>query len=234
VVGTTDRQRPHPRVWPSLLLVAVFVVGFVLVSSVVLVRGRLLDADLYSEALVRADAYERVYTEVLADPEFAELTEQLLGGLDVDALEPTQFRALATGLLRLSVPPSTLRQGTETFIGAVLAYLRGDTARLDGDVDVAEVLGEIRESGVASVHTRLAAATDLVATSVETYRDEVDSFADRIAAGTVPDAIPVFGGTAVPPSRSSTSSTTGSVRIWTHGCGSRSGRPCCPATSATP
>jgi hypothetical protein len=61
---------------------------------------------------VRAGAYERVYTEVLADREFAELTEQLLGGLDVDALEPTQVRALATGLLRLCVPPSTLRQGT--------------------------------------------------------------------------------------------------------------------------
>jgi hypothetical protein len=42
--------------------VAGFVVGFVLVSSVVLVRGRLLDAGMYSEALVRTDAYERVYT----------------------------------------------------------------------------------------------------------------------------------------------------------------------------
>ena len=52
----------RPRMWPSLLLVAVFVVGFVLVSSVVLVRGRLLDAGMYSEALVRTDAYERVYT----------------------------------------------------------------------------------------------------------------------------------------------------------------------------
>jgi len=186
-------------VWPSLLLVVVFVVGFVLVSSVVLVRGRLLDSGLYSGALVRTDAYERTYTEVLADPEFTELTEQLLGGLDVDALEPTQVRALATGVLRLSVPPSTLRQGTEAFIGTLLAYLRGDTARLDGDVDVAEVLGRIDESGVASVHTRLAAATDRIATSVESYRDAVDSFADRIAAGTVPDTIPVPGGTAVAP-----------------------------------
>jgi hypothetical protein len=81
-----------PRMWPSLLLVAVFVVGFVLVSSVVLVRGRLFDAGTYSEALVRTDAYERVYTEVLADPEFAELTEQLLGGHDREALEPTDVR----------------------------------------------------------------------------------------------------------------------------------------------
>jgi hypothetical protein len=40
------------RTWPSLLLVVGFVVGFVLVSLVVLVRGRLLEGDLYSSALV--------------------------------------------------------------------------------------------------------------------------------------------------------------------------------------
>src|SRR5690606_33078855 len=69
----------RPRRWPSLILVAVFVVGFALVSSVVLVRGRLLDDDLYAAALVQSDAYERVYTEVLADPELADLKEDLLG-----------------------------------------------------------------------------------------------------------------------------------------------------------
>ena len=99
--------------------------GFVLVSLVVLVRGRLLDADLYSSALVRTDAYERVYTEVLADPAFAELQEELLGGLGIDESAATQVRTLATSSLRLGVPPSTLRRGTETFIDAVLGYLRG-------------------------------------------------------------------------------------------------------------
>ena len=194
-----DAMQGRRRTWPSLLLVAVFVAGFVLVSSVVVVRGRLLDAGLYSEALASTDAYDRVYTEVLADPEFAELTEQLLGGLDRDELDPTQVRALATSALRLSVPPSTLRGGTETFIRAVLAYLRGDSARLDADVDVSEVLRRIDESGVAWVHTRLATAKDGVATSVESYRDAVDSFADRIAAGTLPDTIPVLGGTSFDP-----------------------------------
>jgi hypothetical protein len=93
-----------PRMWPSLLLVAMFVVGLVLVPSVVLVRGRSIDAGMYSDPLVRTDAYERVYTEVLADPEFAELTEQLLGGLDRGALGPTEAQVLATSVLRSSVP----------------------------------------------------------------------------------------------------------------------------------
>jgi hypothetical protein len=177
--------------------VTVFVVGFTLVSSVVLVRGRLLDDGLYAEALVRADAYERVYTEVLADPELAELTEELLGGVGAEALDPTQVRTLATSSLRLAVPPSTLRRGTETFIGAVLGYVRGDTARLDGDVDVSDVLGRIRESAVAWVHSGLTTARDRVASSVESFRAAVDAFADRLEAGTLPDTIPVLGGTTV-------------------------------------
>jgi len=181
----------------SLLLVAVFVVGFLLLSLVVVVRGRLLDSELYTSALVRTDAYERVYTEVLADPAFAELQEELLGGLGIDESAATQVRTLAISSLRLGLPPSTLRRGTETFIGAVLGYVRGDTARLDGDVDVTEVLGRVRDSGVAWVHSRLATAAPLVAPTIEAYRAAVDAFADRLAAGTVPDRIPEFGGAAI-------------------------------------
>src|ERR687897_1147177 len=94
--GHAARGPRHRRAWAGLALVAVFVVGFMLVSSVVLVRGRLLDAGLYSEALVRTDAYERAYTEVLGDPELAELTEQLLGGVGIDPSEAPRVRALAT------------------------------------------------------------------------------------------------------------------------------------------
>jgi hypothetical protein len=187
------------RSWPSLLLVAVFVVGFVAVSSVVVVWGRLLDAGLYSTALLRADAYERVYTEVLADPELAEATEQLLGGFGLEAAEATQVRTLATGSLRLGLPPSTLRDGTETFIGAVLAYVRGDRARLDGDVDVTEVLTRVRDSGEAWVQGRLVTVRDQVAPTVASYRAAVDAFADRLAAGQIPDSVPVPGGSAVDP-----------------------------------
>src|SRR5919106_1936862 len=187
-----------PRWWLSLVLVAVFVVGFALVSSVVLVRGRLLNAGLYTTALVRSDAYGRVYTEVLADPELAELKEDLLGGVEAAGLEPRQVRTVATSSLRLAVPPSTLQRGTETFIAGTLAYLRGDTARFDGDVDVGEVLGRIRESAVAWVHSGLAAAGDRVVTA-EGYGEAFDAVADLLEAGTLPDTIPVVGGTPLDP-----------------------------------
>ncbi|MET0955256.1 MAG: hypothetical protein ABWY68_04850, partial [Cryobacterium sp.] len=58
-------------------LVVAFVVAAAALGGVVLVRGRVLDAGTYTSALVAADAYERTYTEVLADPELAGLAEQL-------------------------------------------------------------------------------------------------------------------------------------------------------------
>jgi hypothetical protein len=41
------------------------------------------------------------------------------------------------------------------------------------------------------VHSRLAAVTALSVPTAEAYRAAIDSFADRLAAGTVPDTIPV-------------------------------------------
>lgn len=140
------------RVW-SLVLVAVFVAGFVLVSSVVVVRSRLLYTAFYTEALAGNEAYERTYTEVLADPELTELTEQVLGGFDLDALDPTQVQELTTSALRRSIPPATMRRGTETAIATILAYVRGETARLDVDVDVSDVLERIADNAVAWVDT---------------------------------------------------------------------------------
>jgi hypothetical protein len=173
-------------------LAAVFVAGFLLVSSVVVVRGRVLDPDLYTGALVRADAYERTYTEVLADPELAELTERLLGGVRAERLEPVQVRAAATGALRLVLPPETLRRSTEAVVAAVLAYVRGDVPRLDPDVDVTGVLDRIDEAGAAWVRSVVGTAPERVAATLAEYRDAVAEAADQLAAGTVPAAVPVL------------------------------------------
>jgi hypothetical protein len=186
------------RRWVDLALVVALVVGFLLVSSVAVVRDRLLDPGLYSSGLVRTDAYERVFTEVLADPELAELKEQLLGGMGVDPSETARVRALATSAVRLSIPPSAIRESTEVFIAALVGYLRGDTARLDGDLDMTEVLRHVEDGAVAWVQTRLAVAPDQVVPDVDAFRAEATSFVDQLERGTVPDTIPVLAGSVGP------------------------------------
>ncbi len=53
-----------------------FVIGFVVTATATAIRVELLSASPYKEALVAADVYERIYTEMLADPGFAATQEQ--------------------------------------------------------------------------------------------------------------------------------------------------------------
>src|SRR5262245_28959293 len=87
-------------------LAAAAVLGWLTFSTVVVVRAVVLDHDTYTSALARTNAYERVYTEVLADPEVAGLQEQLLGQLRLGPATATEARVLTTNVLRLVAPPS--------------------------------------------------------------------------------------------------------------------------------
>ncbi|MET0325238.1 MAG: hypothetical protein ABW219_08455 [Ilumatobacteraceae bacterium] len=180
-------------------LVASFVLAAAVLGAVVLVRGRVLDAGTYTSALVAADADERAYTEVLADPELADLVEQLLGDLGLPAPASTQVRALGTNVLRWTVPPSVLRAGSEAVIGGALAYVRGDTDRLDVDVAIDGVIDRIDATAVTEVRTLLAAAADQTVTSIGEYRQAVVELAAQLASGTVPDSIPELGGATFDP-----------------------------------
>ena len=85
----------------TVALVVVFVLASAVVGAVIVVRGRLLDTGTYTAALVRTDAYERTYTEVLADPELAAVKEQLLGQLGLGPRSAVQARALGTNVAAL-------------------------------------------------------------------------------------------------------------------------------------
>ncbi len=169
------------------------VVGLVGVVGVVIVQQVVLEPDTYTSALVRADAYERTYTEVLADPELADLVEDLLGGLDVDPGLAADARIVGTNALRWSVPPSQLEQGSEALITAVLAHIRGDAHILDADLDIEPVLDRIPETGVTEARALLASAEARRTTTVEEYRVAIEEFVAELAAGQVPDAVPELG-----------------------------------------
>ena len=180
-------------------LVTLFVLAAAVLGAVIVVRGRVLDPGTYTSALVAADAYERTYTEVFADPELAGLTEQLLGDLGLPAPASTQVRALGTNVLRWTVPPSSIQAGSEAVIAGVLAYVRGDTDRLEADVAIDGILDRIDTTAVTEVRTLLAAAADRTVTSIEDYRRAVIELAAELAGGTVPASIPQLGGATFDP-----------------------------------
>jgi hypothetical protein len=192
VAGSTRRWR---LVWSALASIAI-VAGAVAVVAVVVVRAVLLDSATYTTALARTDAHERVYTEILADPELAELKEALLGDVGVPAELAVQARALGVNVLRWTVPPSTLGAWTDTVIAGALGYVRGDTDRLDAAVVVDDVAARVPEMTIREVRVLLADAADRSVASLPALEQALGELVDELTAGRVPATIPVLGGTS--------------------------------------
>ena len=179
----------------TVLAVIAVVVGFLTTATVAVVRQDLLDEATYTGALARAEAYDRMYTDILADPELGEAKAGLLGGVDLRGIDPDDARIIATNALRWALPPSTLRGGTERFLAALLAYVRGDTARLDATVDLGAVLADLEDAAIHQLRSALASVRDAPAPapSPEAYQAAVAEVADRLATGRLPSLLPVAG-----------------------------------------
>ena len=174
--------------------------GVLGLGTAFVVRHVVLDASTYQNALVRADAYNRVYTDVLTDPQLTEAKEELLGNLGLGSLDPASARIIATNTLRWALPPSTVRLGTEALIDAVVRYLRGDSDRIAVRVDLGSVLSQLDDVTLAEARAAVAVARPLIAATVPQYRAGVAEFMSDVAAGRIPSVVPVAS-SRLPPAR---------------------------------
>jgi type VI protein secretion system component VasK len=88
---TTTRRGAR---WIRGVLVAI--TGLVLFALVLVVTASLLlDKDFYEQSLQHANAYDRFYTQVLADKQFNATTKRLTGNLPIDK-SPTSPRRSRT------------------------------------------------------------------------------------------------------------------------------------------
>ena len=180
-----------------------FVLGIMVVSGIgVLVVERtisttLLDAGFYTNILAEHDAYNRLYDEVLPDPETRSMVEGDLTNA-VGNVEIVTYDDIVM-LLGSIAPPEYLREQTEKMIGNVVDYANGDTDRLEVYVNLAPALtlervkpvliayvqrriDEIREEPPESTLCSPAHLDELASGYVEVYRE--------IAVGNAPPSLP--------------------------------------------
>src|SRR5262249_44431672 len=74
--GERSRLMSTRRWLATVSLGLVFILGWLVFTTVVVVRGVVLDHKTYTSTLVSTQAYDRVYTQVLADPDMARLQEE--------------------------------------------------------------------------------------------------------------------------------------------------------------
>ncbi|MFD4219519.1 PI-PLC domain-containing protein [Streptomyces griseus] len=143
---TTNPLRPlrdpaSPRRSGRLVPVLAFLLAVLCVSTVALtatVRSTVASPGFYQAVLDEESAYDRLYSEVLVDPEISPVTRDLLAQLPVP-------EALVTSNIKVVLPPATVRALTDQQIEAVTGYLRGDRDELRLTVDLAPVLENLAD-----------------------------------------------------------------------------------------
>ena len=177
--------------------VLLMVVGATVVITASVVHDEVLRPELYEDALVTNRVYRRIYSEVLTDPSVREFTDEVLGNFDVGGRSLADRTALTNALVRLALPPEVLRDVTEEIIETVLAYLRGDSPRLDSRVTLVGALERVDEAASVVVRDVLVRTTTELLTNLDSYESAVRKFAEELAAGTIPTSVPAIGGNSV-------------------------------------
>ena len=114
-----------------ILGLAVFA-GFCLWLVLNQASGKLFDPAVYADALIAADAYPRLYSDLLAGPAGERWARDLLG----DSL-PIEDADLID-LMREVAPPEYLQSQTEGNLRRAAAYFRAETDPLDLYLELAE------------------------------------------------------------------------------------------------
>ncbi|MGW0641800.1 hypothetical protein [Streptomyces badius] len=166
------RGPTSPRRSGRLVPVLAFLLAVLCVSTVALtatVRSTVVSPGFYQAVLDEESAYDRLYSEVLVDPEISPVTRELLAHLPVP-------EALVTSNIKVVLPPATVRALTDQQIAAVTGYLRGDRDELRLTVDLAPVLENLAD--LARVYFG-----DLVAHVQGRDQPDFERFTADLAAG---------------------------------------------------
>ena len=196
-MDTINSQEENKTFWSkaavkwtvSAFLALVFILAFLTYLAIDLVSNTLLDPQMYTKILEENDIYNRVYTELLADPELEDATTTLLGGVKLQQLSPEVY-SLEVSTLRLVLPPETIRAVTEGTIIKLTSYIKGETERLEPRLDFSELSQrELMEERITSaLETLLARLISSAAGNTQMTQSALDvdalaSMADALSQG---------------------------------------------------
>lgn len=131
-----------------VLGLAVFV-GFLVWAVLHQAAGKVFDAEVYADALAGVDAYERIYSEVLAGEEGEAWVQELVG----DNL-PVDYGDL-TGIVRAAAPPEYLQGQVEGNLTRAAAYFQGERERLELYLELEEPLARLGSAALDYVDGRI-------------------------------------------------------------------------------
>lgn len=139
----------------TALLAAVFVASFAGYVTIHLLTDDLLDPGFYTQALHENDIYNRVYSDLLADPAMRRVVVQLLGRTPITPEQSREAYGQIVSALRLVLPPEVIEEAAGRVAAELVAYLKGDRARLRGNISLTRAVYDprLRDKVIASAQS---------------------------------------------------------------------------------
>ncbi|MEV6316590.1 hypothetical protein [Streptomyces sp. NPDC051776] len=169
--------------WVAFLSV---VVSTVALAAAATARTTALNPSYYEDVLDEQRAYDRLYDEVLVDPQSSEVTGEILARLPVP-------RGIVTSNVKNVLPPEAVRALAEQQIGNAVGYLRGDRPALRLTADLRPVLANFEDliriyfgDLIAAVDEWPADGVDAAAAGLRGAAHEVPPASVRQAAAALP------------------------------------------------
>ena len=137
------------RVFGGLLLGLAVVVGLLYLLVAANLSRNLVKSETYNIAISDTGAYDRIYEEVLADPDVEAEIGNLLGGVEFDQVDEV------IGILREVMPPSYIQAQTEDNINRFTGFLRGEREELEIYARLRLPLQRVESAVLGEVHQRV-------------------------------------------------------------------------------
>ena len=177
--GTGDRG------WMRVAAFVVAVLCTVIVAAAATARATVVSPAFYQSVLDEESAYDRLYDQVLVDPETAPVTRGLLARLPVP-------EAVVTSNLKLVLPPETARELTHEQIEAVVGYLDGDRDTLALNVDLRPVLANLNDLAHTYFGDLVSSVQQKTEPDFAAFSADLNSALKELVAGRAPTALPAL------------------------------------------
>lgn len=166
--------------WGRVLAAVLTVLCVVVLVGSGTIRGTALSRGFYQGVLDDEHAYDRLYDEVLVDPDAQPVTKSLLARLPVP-------ESVVTANLKTVLPPTTVRELTDEQVAALLDYLRGDSDSLHLSVDLTPLLVNLSGLGEVYLSSLVSGTEGQNEAQLDSALKKLDAALDDLAAGHKPD-----------------------------------------------
>ena len=158
--------------------------GFFAYLMIANVRDNFLDSTFYNERLAENSIYDRIYDEVLVDPEY-EKADELLGDIDVSQEDVAR---VAKGI----ITPTYLQSQVEGAITGTIDYLNKETDEPAIFIDLGPPLDNVKPTLLAYIDERIDGLREENVTTIDQLEEKLGELFSTLNSGDIPETIPVI------------------------------------------